>query len=217
MSDIENEENESEGTYEIILEAYYDNIKEDKDLLIGFNPDAVAMNRIELKVNLIYFDTHLTRSNDSYNYYKEFKVNVVGGFYASDEIDTLEKYLDAIKDLNEPPTYIVVTYPKNFSEVHKICENYLFIEEIIIITQFVEKHKHLKSQKNKLLKHISKNHDDLIFLKNYYIIEIRFGYSDSAFIPIYQFFKFCSFLKDRARFSSYSQRIINIKYSNFSL
>ena len=32
----------------IVLEACYDNIKEDKDLLIGFDPDVVNKNRIEL-------------------------------------------------------------------------------------------------------------------------------------------------------------------------
>ena len=174
MSDDEIEEEVKEGEEsedgeinkeDIILEACYDNIKEDKDLLIGFDPDAVSKNRIELNVNLIYFDKKITDSNDSYNYYKQFKVNVVGGFYASDEIDTFQKYLDAIKDLKQTPPYIVVTYvrnPKNFEDIYKICVKYAFIKEIIIITPYVGKYeKYLNSHKN-LLKHISKNYDDLI-------------------------------------------------------
>ena len=171
MSDDEKEEEvkeeeESEDNEinkeDIILEACYDNIKEDKDLLIGFDPEAVSKNRIELNVNLIYFDNKITNSNDSYNYYKQFKVNVVGGFYASDEIDTFQKYLDAIKDLKQTPPYIVVTYPKNFEDIYKICVKYSFIKEIIIITPYVGKYqKYLNSHKN-LLKHISKNYNDLI-------------------------------------------------------
>ena len=162
VKEEEESEDEEINKEDIILEACYDNIKEDKDLLIGFDPDAVSKNRIELNVNLIYFDNKITNSNDSYNYYKQFKVNVVGGFYASDEIDTFQKYLDAIKDLKQTPPYIVVTCPKNFEDIYKICVKYSFIKEIIIITPYVRKYeKYLNSHKN-LLKHISKNYDDLI-------------------------------------------------------
>ena len=96
MSKNENdfEEDEDDIDYDNInivpnniqLEACIDNIKDEKDLLIGFDPDVVLKNREELKINLIYFDDKITKSNDIYDYYKMFKVNVVGGFYASDEI-----------------------------------------------------------------------------------------------------------------------------------
>ena len=146
----------------IIYESCFDNLVNDKDFLLGFDPDAVAKNREELNVNLIYFDDQITKSNDSYRYYKEFKVNVVGGFYASDEIDIFHQYLDAIKDLKQTPPYIVVTYPKNFEEIYKICENYNFIKEIIIITRLNKKYENYLTTYKTLLKHISKDYDDLI-------------------------------------------------------
>ena len=145
-----------------VLEACYDNIKEDKDLLIGFDPDAVAKNRIELYINLIYFDEDITKSNDSYNYYKQFKVNVVGGFYASDEIDIFKKYLEEINNLQNTPPYIVVTYPKKFEKIYKICENYNFVKEIIMISQYKQKYEKYLSAHKKLLKYISKGYEDLI-------------------------------------------------------
>ena len=47
----------------IILEGCFDNIKDEKDLFIGFDPDVVLKNREELKINLIYFDEKITKSN----------------------------------------------------------------------------------------------------------------------------------------------------------
>ena len=44
----DNENNFKIDKKNIVLEACYDNIKEDKDLLIGFDPDVVNKNRIEL-------------------------------------------------------------------------------------------------------------------------------------------------------------------------
>ena len=147
---------------DLVLEAVFDNLIKDEDLLLGFDPEAVAKNREELYVNLIYFDDQITKSNDSYQYYKKFKVNVVGGFYASDEIDIFHQYLDAIKDLKQTPPYIVVTYPKNFEEIYKISENYNFIKEIIIMTRLTKKYEKYLTTHKTLLKHISKDHDDLI-------------------------------------------------------
>ena len=40
---------------DIKLEACIDNIIDDKDLTIGFDPDVILKNREELKINLIYF------------------------------------------------------------------------------------------------------------------------------------------------------------------
>ena len=89
--DIDYEPDENDIDYDnikidddnIILEACIDNIKDEKDLDIGFDPDIVLKNREELKINLIYDDDQITKSNESYDRYKKFKVNVVGGFYAS--------------------------------------------------------------------------------------------------------------------------------------
>ena len=50
-----------------------------------------------MKINLLYFDDKITKSIDSYDYFKIFKVNVRGYFYASDEIDIFRMYLYKIK------------------------------------------------------------------------------------------------------------------------
>jgi hypothetical protein len=145
----------------IVLECCFDNIKDETDLLIGFDPDAVLNNREEFKINLIYFDSQFTKENKSYDYYKKFKINVVGGFYASDEIDIFKKYLEEINKLKKVPPYVVVTYEKNFDDIYNACLKYTFIKEIIMIDRFKKSEKYLISHK-KLLKHISKGYDDLI-------------------------------------------------------
>ena len=146
----------------IILEACIDNIKDEKDLLIGFDPDVVLKNREELKINLIYFDEKITKSNDSYDYYKKFKVNVVGGFYASDEIDIFKKYLEEIKKLNNVPPYVVVTYPNKFEEIYNICLNYDFIKEIIMLSRYKQKYEDYLKTHKRLLKYIAKDYGTLI-------------------------------------------------------
>ena len=152
---------------DIIKECYYDNIKDEKDLLIGFDPDIVLKNREELKINLIYFDKKLTQLNDSYDCYKKFKVNVVGGFYASDEIDIFKKYLDELNTLNNVPSYLVITKPIYFEEIYDICIQFKFIKEIILIDRTKNRYENYLKTHKYLLKHISKDYNDLLdYLKN---------------------------------------------------
>ena len=147
---------------QIHKECYIDNIKDEKDLNIGFDPEEVLKNREELKINLLYFDKNLTKSGDSYNYYKQFKVNIVGGFYASDEIDIFEMYLDKMKEENKIPPYVVVTYPKFFEDIYKICKEYKFIKEIIIIHRNKQRFEDYLKKYKDLLKYVAKNYDDLV-------------------------------------------------------
>ena len=168
-NDFDYEEEEKEEDYDnieinpedIVPEAYIDNIIEDKDLTIGFDPDVILKNREELKINLIYFDEEITKSNESYDYYKKFKVNVVGGFYASDEIDIFIKYLKEINNLDKKPPYIVVTYPHKFEEIYNICQKYNFVKEIVLISRFKKKYEHYLNSDKRLLKYIAKSYDDL--------------------------------------------------------
>ena len=146
---------------DIKLEACIDNIIDDKDLTIGFDPDVILKNREELKINLIYFDKKITKSNYSYDYYKKFKVNVVGGFYASDEIDIFGQYLKEISSLDKIPPYIIVTYPDYFEEIYNICQNYNFVKEIVLISRYKDKYVHYLKTHKKLLKYIAKSYDDL--------------------------------------------------------
>lgn len=143
-------------------EAYFDKIKDEKDLNIGFDPTEILKNREELKINLLYYDERITLSNDSYDYYKKFKVNVVGGFYASDEIDIFQMYLDKMKEEKDIPPYVVATYQKYFEKIYEICKKYKFIKEIIIINRTKQRFEEYLKKYKDLLKYIAKNYDDLI-------------------------------------------------------
>ena len=65
-------------------EAYIDTYRNQKDDLIGFDPELFLKDRIELKINLIYYDKRLSFNDDSYDNFKKFKINVVGGFCVCD-------------------------------------------------------------------------------------------------------------------------------------
>ena len=65
------------------------NIKNEIDLKIGYDM------RNELYVNLIHFDSNITNS-ENYEYFNNFKVDVVGGFYAIDDINIFRCYLEKI-------------------------------------------------------------------------------------------------------------------------
>ena len=55
--------------------------------------------RNELYVNLIHFDSKMT-NKENYRYYNNFKVDVVGGFHAIDDLEILKKYLETLKGKN---------------------------------------------------------------------------------------------------------------------
>lgn len=148
--------------------ALIDNVKEEKDLSIGFDPDQFRKNRVELKINLIYFDENITNYNYVYNYYKKFKVNVVGIFYASDEIEIFKQYLLTMQKENKVPPFLVVVTPKNFEEIYNISLYYNFIKEIILIDESNNQYynNYLRTH-NRLLRYIAKNYNDLVgYLKS---------------------------------------------------
>lgn len=78
---------------------YIDNIKNEIDLNIGFEMKLIKRN--ELYVNLIHFDSNITNC-ENYEYFNNFKVDVVGGFYAIDDINIFRNYLEKIKEKDIP-------------------------------------------------------------------------------------------------------------------
>ena len=48
--------------------------------------------RDELRINLIHFDKNMT-NGENYGYFNKFKVDVVGGFYAMDDVNIFKKFL----------------------------------------------------------------------------------------------------------------------------
>jgi hypothetical protein len=66
----------------------------------------------------------------NYRYYNNFKVDVVGGFYAIDDVNIFKKYLKKISKKHIP--FLVVCSGKSGKEIIPICKQYFFVKEVII-------------------------------------------------------------------------------------
>ena len=122
---------------DIIEEAFIDNLYEEENKEIGF--DFSLLKRNELYVNLIHFDSKM-RNGENYGYYNNFKVDVVGGFLAMDDLEMFKKYLEAIENKNIP--FVVITSGSSGSDVIPICQKYKFIKEVIIFCMNYDFNKH---------------------------------------------------------------------------
>ena len=155
----------------IIEEACIDKLKKsDKD--IGF--DLSLLNRDKLYVNLIHFDTNLTKNNNYY-YFCKFKVDVVGGYHAIDDLEILKEYLKAIEEKNIP--FIVISSGSDGKNVIEICKQYTFIKEVIIFCNNLEYNKHyLKDYSKYVKKVLNKIKDVYDYIKTFgqnYLISIK--------------------------------------------
>ena len=117
----------NENPFEILGGGFIDNIKNEIDYNLGF--DISLIKRDELNINLIHFDKNMTNS-ENYNYFNNFKVDVVGGFYAIDDIDIFRNYLEKIREKNIP--FIVLCSGSAGKDIIPICKKYSFIKEVII-------------------------------------------------------------------------------------
>ena len=118
-----------------------DNIKNEIDLDIGF--DMKLIKRDELYINLIHFDKSMTNP-ENYKYFNKFKVDIVGGFYAIDDLDILKNYLEKIKNKDIP--FIVISSGSSGKDVIPLCKNYSFVKEVIIFCLNYEYNKHYLSE-----------------------------------------------------------------------
>ena len=130
----------------------FDNLIKEENKKIGF--DLSLITREPLCVNLIHFDTNMT-NKENYKYYTKFKVDVVGGFFAMDNLDIFKKYLEAIKQKNIP--FIVISSGSSGKDIIPICKKYSFIKEVIIFCKEVKNHEHfLKEYPNYVKKIFTK-------------------------------------------------------------
>ena len=118
-------------------ECYMDNLIDEEDKTIGF--DLSLLKRNELNVNLIHFDLNI-RSKENFEYYNHFKVDVVGGFIAIDNLSILKIYLEAIKSKNIP--FIVISSGSSGKDVIPICKKFYFIKEVIIFCRNYKYNEH---------------------------------------------------------------------------
>ena len=143
-------------------EAYIDTYRNQKDDLIGFDPELFLKDRIELKINLIYYDERLSFNDDSYDNFKKFKVNVVGGFYACDDKNTFQIFLDENKKLDKIPNFIIVSRPQYLEEISSISREYNMIKGIVLITKGEDRYGKEFMQSHRNVIHISSSYSDLI-------------------------------------------------------
>ena len=120
---------------------FIDNLKEESKTpiakKIGF--DMNLIKRDELKINLIHFDCNMT-NEENYEYFNNFKVDVVGGFYAIDDVNIFKKFLQKISGGNIP--FLVVSSGNSGKDIISICKQYPFIKEVIIFCRDYEHNKH---------------------------------------------------------------------------
>ena len=110
---------------------YIDNLKEESETSIakkiGF--DLNLIKRDELRINLIHFDPNMT-NKENYEYFNKFKVDVVGGFYAMDDVNIFQKFLQKISERHIP--FLVACSGSSGKVIIPICKQYSFIKEVII-------------------------------------------------------------------------------------
>ena len=123
------------------------------------------LKRIELNVNLIYFDLKMTNP-ENYIYYNDFRVDVVGGFHAIDDLSILQNYLDKIKDKDIP--FIVISSGSSGNDVIKICLKYPFIKEVIIFCRHYNYNEHyLKEYPGYVKKVFTKRNELYDYIKTF--------------------------------------------------
>ena len=137
-------------------ESYIDNLKDEEDKDIGF--DLSLLKRNELNVNLIHFDLNL-RSSENFEYYNHFKVDVVGGFIAIDNLGLLKLYLKEIKKKNIP--FIVISSGSSGKDVIPICRKYSFVKEVIIFCGNYKNNEHYLTDYPNYVKRVFTSIDDV--------------------------------------------------------
>ena len=124
---------------------FIDKLSKEEKKDIGF--DLSLIKRNELNVNIIYFDLNLT-NKENYIYYNKLKIDVVGIFYAIDELEILKEYLEENQLKNKIP-YIIISSGTSGKDVIELCKKYNFIKEVIIFCGNYNYNKHyLKSYPN---------------------------------------------------------------------
>ena len=147
---------------------YIDNLEEESKSpiakKIGF--DLNLIKRDQLKINLIHFDYNMT-NEENYKYFNNFKVDVVGGFYAIDDINIFKKFLQKISEKHIP--FLVVSSGSGAKEIIPICKEYSFIKEVIIFCMNYEYNKHYIDEYPGYVRKVTNSIDELYnYLKNFY-------------------------------------------------
>ena len=126
------------------------------------------IKRDELLLNLIHFDFNMT-NEENYKYFNNFKVDVVGGFYAMDDINIFIKFLKKISEKHIP--FLVISSGNSAKEIIPICKGYSFIKEVIIFCMNYESYKHYIDEYPGYVRKVATSIDEL-----YDYLKLFFGY-----------------------------------------
>ena len=109
---------------------FIDNLKDESKSeiaqKIGFDMNLIKRN--ELNINLIHFDLNMT-NGENYRYFNNFKVDVVGGFHATDDTNIFKKFLEKISKKNIP--FLVVSSGSSAKDILPICNNILLLKRLL--------------------------------------------------------------------------------------
>ena len=90
-------------------------------------------------LNLIHYDENM-KNSENIDYYKRFKLNVVGGFHGINNFDIFKKYMEEMKKNKNKIHYILVTSGSASEKILSYCHDFEFIKEIIIFCMYLEKY-----------------------------------------------------------------------------
>ena len=90
-------------------------------------------------LNLIHYDENM-KNSENIDYYKRFKLNVVGGFHGIDNFEIFKQYMEAMKENPNKIHYVLVTSGSASAKILSYCHDFEFIKEIIIFCMYLEKY-----------------------------------------------------------------------------
>ena len=122
-------------------------------------------------------------NDENYQYFNNFKVDVVGGFYAIDDIIIFRNYLEKINEKAIP--FIVICSGSAGKNIIPICRKYSFIKEVIIFCYNYSYHEHYINDYpgyvNKVLTSISSVYDYIKTFGNKYKESIDLAHTNEKY------------------------------------
>lgn len=101
------------------------------------------INRNPFYVNLLHYDENLI-NYENQNYYKYFKLNIVGGYFGNNNLNMFKYYIDAINRSKIFIRYILIVSGSNSVNVLNSCYNYKFIDDILIFCNNINNYNYLR-------------------------------------------------------------------------
>ena len=93
---------------------------------VGFDMNMIKRN--ELYINLIYFDKNMT-NKENFEYFNNFKVDVVGGFHAKDDLTIFKKFL---QEINTKKSLLLLLLQEAVEKIlYQLVNNILLLKKLL--------------------------------------------------------------------------------------